>query len=133
MSEEKKIILMSWIVYFLIGLTVFLLMFFLRDGATNRVALVDAFFLASAIEFGAGLIGLAVHFGGLDFLAYGVRIVFTRMNPRYAVKDDKYSDFNDYVLQKREERTKRGFHPWPWLVFGTLLFVVFLILRFTLF
>lgn len=125
---NKKKILTSFVIAFLIGVISFLSVFFGR-GLFNYAGLSDAFFISGAIIAAvAGLIW-SIRSGSFDVLNYGVYRLFESFKKGNTKRWDTALDYKNEQNSKRE---KNKIIYWPYLAVAGLA-IVFAIIFLALF
>lgn len=123
-----KIYIISFVISILVGATIFLIYFFVKN--QTLIDAVNAATIAFVSLLGAGLLALMARSGMFDSFSYGFSQLFTSM---FSKKANTYNDFSAY---REEKITKRSASPSIYLaiIFASILFgiatlVLFIILK----
>lgn len=129
MSDYVKKEVIHWSIAFVIALTCFLLVYFLKLDYKNALArFVDPFFLGAAFLYGVSGLIFVSRCGMFDTINYGFKAV------GYSFMKDpterKYRDLTDYVEQKNAIRKNSRFIYEAYLGVGTICLVLAIIFYF---
>lgn len=115
--------LLTWLSAFLIGGSIFCLVFFLREDWTFRGASDGCFVSAAVLLSSAALVGIT-RLGTFDILAYS----FYRLFESFRAGDvKKYDTYYDYRNAKAESRHHSRPSYLPFLIIGAIALVLALI------
>ncbi|MFA6620695.1 MAG: DUF3899 domain-containing protein [Bacilli bacterium] len=118
--------LLTWLSAFLIGGSIFCLVFFLRSDWTFRGASDGCFVSAAVLLSGVALMGVT-RLGTFDILAYSFYRLFESFRAGNVKKFDTFYDYRNAKIESRHHS-----HPayWPFLIIGILGFVLALVFTF---
>lgn len=116
--------LITLIISLLVGLTIFLVYFLLRN--RTFISAVDGMTVGALFVLLSGLLSWMAHLGMFDMVSFGFiqlgHVLFSK-NPR------KGGEFVDYKEKKAEKRTNSGYTFVAIIVAGLALCIAFVILR----
>ena len=121
-KEQKRKMLIGDIITgaiaFVVGVVIFLLMFFLND--SNLVDAINGCSIAGVSLIGGGLLALLARLGAFDTFAYGFLQLGHSM---FSKEPNKYKDYVEYREVKEEKRKQKGKYFVPILIAGALFLV----------
>ena len=131
MDDNKKRILLHWIIFPLISIVSFVAALLIQLLAQNQpfnLFVLESCMMTSGIItlLSGGFVSVA-YFGGFDMLSYGASSLFYHMRTNPG-KVRKYKDYTEYVQARVDRNGGRPFYPWAWLSFGGILLIVGIIL-----
>lgn len=116
--------LITFLISILVGVTIFLIYFFLRN--RTFLSAVDGMTIGGLSVLLSGLLAWMAHLGMFDMFSFGFiqlgHVLFSK-NPR------KGGDFVDYKANKGEKRNNSGYNFVAIIVAGLALCIAFIILR----
>ncbi|MCM1130240.1 MAG: hypothetical protein NC310_00120 [Roseburia sp.] len=117
----------KYIILFLFNVAFILVVLSIR-GFSVLVHYCDAFFAATGINFGIGLLSLLSYFGAMNGISYIGHYLSCRVASMFKRDAPLPSKYQDYLAVKEEKKKGKLFHFIPYFGYGVLLLIITIIL-----
>lgn len=114
------------LISFVIGVVIFLLLFFLSKNKMTLLAAVNSSAISGVILFSFGILASVNSAGAFDSLTYGFNQLSSSL---FAKKANRYNDFNEYRNAKIEKRKNGAYYFLPIIVSSIPFFIALVVLE----